>query len=127
MGSWHPKSHDDRPPRRIRREAATRPATLGEILAGPTKWRWLSCERPVLIPPLPTWPHEQWRACGHKAAVAIAPFVIRWGADASSDLLRQCARCTKCGGKGAALTHPSWTNTVTEWQEFPVARMAAVL
>lgn len=37
----------------------------------------------------------------------LAPFVIRWGADASSDVLRRCARCTVCGHKGATLMHPS--------------------
>jgi len=32
----------------------------------------------------------------------------RKGADASSDVLRQRARCTACGDKGATLQHPSW-------------------
>jgi hypothetical protein len=33
----------------------------------------------------------------------LSPFVIRWGRDASSDLLRRSARCTRCGGKGAMI------------------------
>jgi len=39
--------------------------------------------------------------------MAIAPLIIRWGGDASSDLLRRSARCTCCGSKGADLQHPS--------------------
>jgi|GEM_PF-5542814 len=37
----------------------------------------------------------------------LAPFIIRWGAEASSDVLRQSAVCRKCGHKGATLVHPS--------------------
>jgi hypothetical protein len=40
-------------------------------------------------------------------AHGVAPLIIRWGADASSDVLRQSARCTCCGGKGANLQHLS--------------------
>jgi len=32
--------------------------------------------------------------CPHKAPMALAPLVIRWGPDTSGDMLRQCARCT---------------------------------
>ena len=46
-------------------------------------------------------------ACGHRVAVALVPFVIRWGADASSDMLRKHARCTVCGRREATLQHPS--------------------
>jgi len=45
--------------------------------------------------------------CRHKAPVALAPLIIRWGRDASSDLLRQSARCRRCGRRGADLQHPS--------------------
>jgi hypothetical protein len=47
------------------------------------------------------------RHCRHKGPVALAPLIIRWGGDASSDLLRQSARCKLCGSKGADLQHPS--------------------
>jgi hypothetical protein len=40
----------------------------------------------------------------------LALLIIRWGPDASSDMLRQCARCTVCGHKGAALQGPGWKN-----------------
>ena len=39
--------------------------------------------------------------------MALAPLMVRWGPDASSDLLRRSARCTYCGAKGADLQHPS--------------------
>jgi hypothetical protein len=40
------------------------------------------------------------RPCRHRMPVALAPFVIRWGADASSDMLRHQVRCA--GGAGRA-------------------------
>jgi len=45
--------------------------------------------------------------CRHKAPIALTPLIIRWGGDASSDLLRLSARCKHCGGRGADLQHPS--------------------
>lgn len=39
--------------------------------------------------------------------MTLAPFIIRWGPDASSDILRGAAVCRKCGHKGATLVHPS--------------------
>jgi hypothetical protein len=50
--------------------------TLGD-LQRTTPWIWLWCER-----------------CQHHAPLACAVAVIRWGADVSSDRLRQRARCT---------------------------------
>ena len=44
--------------------------------------------------------------CRHKAPMALTPLIIRWGATASSDVLRRSARCTRCGEKGADLQHP---------------------
>src|ERR1700752_3777173 len=35
--------------------------------------------------------------CRHKEPMALAPLIIRWGGGASSDLLRQSARCKCCG------------------------------
>jgi len=43
-------------------------------------WCWIKCTR-----------------CPHMAAVAIAPYVIRWGPDGWKDVLWQTGRCTKCG------------------------------
>jgi len=46
---------------------------------------------------------------------AGAPVIIRWGGEASTDRLRARARCTACGGKGASLRHPSWTDSAGGW------------
>jgi hypothetical protein len=70
-------------------------------------WLWLHC--------------AAFPKCTHMAAVAIAPLVIRWGKDASSDMLRRCARCTRCGDRGATLMHPSWGGSNRGWQEFPLS------
>ena len=51
--------------------------------------------------------------------MAFAAPVIRWGAEAPSDKLRQCARCTECGHKGATLTHPTWGGNNVGFLPFP--------
>lgn len=61
-----------------------------------TCWVWLVCH-----------------GCFRLRPVTIAPFMIRWGMHASSDRLRQSARCARCGKKGAALQTPSWTGSQT--------------
>jgi hypothetical protein len=71
-----------------------------------TCWLWLYC-----------------RACGRGAPVALAPFIIRWGAKASSDVLRRSGRCGDCGGKGVTLMNPSWQDMQTGLSPFPVERM----
>src|SRR5262245_54228615 len=60
---------DDPAPARPRPPARAVP-TLGQLLHQPY-WLWLHCD-----------------ACRHRVAVALVPFVIRWGAKASSDMLR---------------------------------------
>ena len=52
---------------------------------------WVYCER-----------------CQHRSPTALAPSIIRWGPEASSDLLRRSARCTECGGKGATIHIQGW-------------------
>ena len=79
--------------------------TLGE-LHEPPGWFWVICGR--------------FGFCFHKAPMAIAPLVIRWGAEVSSNRLRRCARCTVCGHKGATLQAPSWYDGATGHQPFPV-------
>jgi hypothetical protein len=80
-------------------------ATLGQ-LHRPPGWVWVYCTR--YNPP-----------CPHHAPMALAPLIIRWGPDASSDMLRACARCTVCGHKGATLQHPGWIENGVGWQPFP--------
>jgi hypothetical protein len=65
-------------------------ATLAD-LRRVTPWLWVICER-----------------CQHRAPTALAPWLIRWGPDASSDTLRRSARCGQCGGKGAVIQLPGW-------------------
>jgi len=66
-----------------------------------TPWLWVYCE-----------------CCQHRSPTAIVPLMIRWGADASSDMLRRSARCTRCGRKGATIQLPGWGGLqmpVPEW------------
>ena len=94
--------HDDLPTRP--RPAVPSVPTLGQLLHAPY-WFWLRCN-----------------ACGHRVAKPLVPYVIRWGADASSDMLREHAWCSVCGQRGATLQHPSWHDEAVGWQPFPVAQ-----
>src|SRR5262249_22079365 len=94
--------HDDPAPAWPRPPAPAVP-TLGALLHQPY-WLWLRCD-----------------ACGHRVAVPLVPFVIRWGGDASSDMLRTHARCTVCGRRGASLQHPSWGDESMGWEVFPLS------
>ena len=80
--------------------------TLAELRAH-ISWCWVYCDNP---------------ACLHSAPVAFVPLMIRWGMDASSDMLRRSARCSVCGHKGATLKHPSWVDMQVGWQPFPTDR-----
>ena len=59
----------------------------------------------------------------HHSPLACAVPVIRWGADASSDVLPQRARCTACGRKGATLQRPSWVGIDVGFAPLPVDRV----
>lgn len=76
-------------------------------------WWWINCGR---------WGN----GCNHRAAVAIAPYVIRWGPDAWPEMLRRNGRCSACGHTGVTLTHPSWGGSDVGWAPFPVDEMAPV-
>jgi len=78
----------------MRRTADTPIATLAH-LRRVTPWLWVYCER-----------------CQHRS-------LIRWGADASSDMLRQSARCTQCGGRGATIQLPGWGGQQMPAPEWP--------
>jgi hypothetical protein len=77
-------------------------ARAAAVLQRSTPWVWLWCY-----------------CCHHRAPFACAVAVIRWGADVSSDRLRQCTRCTGCGSKGATLQHPSWGGNSVGFMPFP--------
>lgn len=79
--------------------------TLGELQQGNGgKWVWVYCAS---------------IDCHHSAPMALAPLIIRWGPGASSDKLRRCARCTRCGYRGATLSTPSWIHTDGSCAPFP--------
>jgi hypothetical protein len=75
--------------------------TLGDLHRA-TPWVWVYCER-----------------CQHHGPLACAVAVIRWGPDMSSDKLRQSARCTRCGNKGATIQHPGWGGNDIGFLPFP--------
>src|SRR5215510_429188 len=77
------------------------PATLAD-LRRVTPRLWVICAR-----------------CLHRAPTALAPWIIRWGADASSDMLRRPASCTQCDGKGATIQIPGWGGLQTPIREWP--------
>jgi hypothetical protein len=80
--------------------------TLGELHREPGWW-WLICE-----------------TCLHTRAIPLAPFVIRWGRHASSDVLRRNARCSACGHRGAVMRHPSFYDSGVRYQPFPAEQAA---
>jgi hypothetical protein len=59
------------------------------------------------------------RALPALCADGFAAPVILWGADASGDTLRQNARCSCCGNKGATIQHPGWSGNATGFLPFP--------
>ena len=89
-------------PRAKRQATGPRP-TLGQLQRSHCL-TWVYCEK-----------------CLHHAPMALVPLIIRWGDEASSDRLRQCARCTRCGHKGATLQHPGWAGLNVGFQPFPLA------
>ena len=100
---------EDRPQRH--RSAPPGPVpTLGDLQRGSSKWVWAICNGL----------DESGRiACLHRAPLALAPYVIRWGADASSNVMRERLRCAVCGHRGALLQHPGWTGNDVGDEPFP--------
>ncbi len=77
--------------------------TLGQ-LAKQALWVWVYCEA---------------RDCHHKAPLKLADAITRYGEDATSDILRQRTKCTKCSTLGATLRLPSWVDSATGTAPFP--------
>jgi hypothetical protein len=77
--------------------------TLGQLSRSPG-WFWADCNN---------------RDCTHRRPLPFVPFVIRWGPQTSSDVLRRNLRCTKCGHRGAATMMPSWIDMQVGEQPFP--------
>ena len=70
----------------MRRKSPPEPPTLDQLRRA---WWWVHCID---------------QRCRHRTPVALAPYVIRWGADASSDKLRACAVQPMRAQRGHAAT-----------------------
>jgi putative SOS response-associated peptidase YedK len=93
---------------RCQHEPASQFPTFGNCLQSrESKWMWVSC--PV-------------RECGHRAAVAFAPLAIRWGMNATTQMVRRKFRCSRCGNLGALTYSPSWNVALQSFQSYPQDR-----
>ncbi|MEP6826988.1 MAG: SOS response-associated peptidase [Aestuariivirga sp.] len=69
------------------------------------KWAWLYCNTPN---------------CGHRVALALGPFAIRWGMrTAAHTMIRSNFRCSRCGEKTTSTTAPSWNVESQDFSAFP--------
>jgi hypothetical protein len=92
------------------REPVSPPPTLGELREH-NVWVWLYC---------PKW------TCLRAAPMALTPAIIRWGSRASSDMLRERTRCSRCGHRGGVtLQCPSWDGPHIRFASFPAERLRA--
>lgn len=83
---WSPRrSH------RLRSRPPPMPRTLGEARRTHL-WLWARCRR---------------TRCYHFLAMPLVPLIIRFGTEASLDVLREGFRCSECGGRGALIGEPS--------------------
>ena len=80
------------PLRRFREPPPKRVPTIAEIRRD-TPWVWAYCAG-----------HK----CHHQEPIALVPLMIRWGPNASSDMIRRNLRCSKCGHRGVTIQSPSW-------------------
>jgi hypothetical protein len=101
----NPPSRDDPPKRTVRAPPGPIP-TLASLRRS-TCWLWLYC-----------------KVCPHHAPQALAPVIIGWGPETSSNVLRQRAHCTRCGARGATLMHPTWGGEDVGLSPFPADRLA---
>jgi len=62
--------------------------------------------------------------CQHRSPAAIVPLMIRWGADASSDILQRSARLTRRGGKGVTIQLPGWGELKAPVLDWPAKNLA---
>ena len=83
--------------------------TMGQIHRAAPHWCWIYCDNAFCE-----------RIC-RPTAIALAPYVIRWGANASSNVLRRSARCTKCGHKGGRLIIATDDHRHDRYAAFPAA------
>lgn len=94
------------PPRKAPARAPAGPVPTLAQLRACCPWLWVHCPK-----------------CIRFVAIALAPWIIRWGGSASSDMLRESFTCARCGHKGALLQHPSMHSCDDGFPMFPVERM----
>lgn len=75
--------------------------TLGYLQRQNGGWVWAVCD----------W-------CCHRRPLALAPYVILWGPEASSNRLRRALHC-RCGRKGCSIQAPAWVNLEIGVQPWP--------
>ncbi len=68
-------------------------------------WLWVGCSSPL---------------CGHRRAVPLAPWRIRWGEDDILAAMRRCFRCGACGRMGCVFHEPQVDGDGVE--PFPAGR-----
>lgn len=66
--------------------------TIGQLAAAAPRWVRISCDT---------------IGCGHHAAIALVPLLIRWGAEAPRSWMLTRFRCTKCGRRNTSIRLPS--------------------
>jgi hypothetical protein len=93
---------DPAPLRRPRSRAPRPVPTLGELHREPY-WCWIYCER-----------------CAHGRQIALAPYIIRWGANVSNDMLRRNGPCQEGGHRGAELRHASYHTPDIHYHPFAI-------
>lgn len=96
-------------PARARPRAPASPvATIGDLLRSHSpKWFWAYCLG-----------RQGGSPCCYVRPIPLAPFAIRWGMDASSDMIRRNLVCTRCGHRGVQMVGPS-ANGLGERGDFP--------
>jgi hypothetical protein len=87
------------------RETSLAPVTLGELRKSNNPWVWLFCSN---------------TDCGRWKPIALVPFIIRWGADATVDRLKRSALCTTCGQRGAGIATRGWHDSVVGRAQWPI-------
>jgi hypothetical protein len=101
--SWLPRMRLLRHRLGMKREKIT-PPTLEEMRKS-TPWLWVHCAN---------------SRCLRTVPMALTPLIIRWGPNASSDVLRRAGRCTRCGHRWVTLQIPGWAGAHVGVAPFPV-------
>jgi hypothetical protein len=78
-------------------------ANIGSLMTSDAGWWIITCTKP---------------GCGRRIASDLKKYAERWGAGASSDVIRDNLECV-CGHRGVELTHPDYAGKDVGWEPFP--------